>query len=190
MAGRDATGRDGAPRRVRLVRSIVVVACVGLAVSLVRAATATASSGRADRGGGLTLSITKSWTVPISAVIGKSSPMVATIGYTRVVLVGAHNGRVYALSLASETTMPHWPFTTPGAKPVDSTPSVNGSIFYVGVGDAVDPQNGGYLAINAKGTRRWFTQIHRTPTDSLFSGVSASMAVGSLQGVRAVVAGS
>ncbi len=93
--------------------------------------------------------------------------------------------------------MPGWPASTGGA-PVDSTPSVaplaggdgNDTVF-VGTGNASAPHEGGYEAFNPDGSRRWYVAVRNPATDHAAgptSAVTASLAVGDLQGGPDVVA--
>ena len=137
---------------------------------------------------------TQAWTVKLSgATIAQSSPIVATIEGAQAVVVGALNGRVYALNLATGRLMPGWPATVPGAVPVQSAPSVNTSgghtTIYVGTGDAGHPSPGGYLALNGTGTKKWYRTVRATPANAESSGVQASLTVGTLQGTKSLVAG-
>jgi outer membrane protein assembly factor BamB len=131
------------------------------------------------------------WKATTKGVIALSSPIPATVDGVSAIVVGTRGGQVLALDQRTGAALPHWPITTPGALPVDSTPSVNGSVIYVGVGDAGHPANGGYLALNAtNGSRRFYTQVDRKPHTSSKSGVSAGMTVAVLQGKKTVTAGS
>ncbi len=130
------------------------------------------------------------WERTTSAPIALSSPIPDTLQKIPSVIVGSRNGEVYAFGLAHGGSINGWPARTPGGIPVDSTPSVNGTIVYVGVGNAAVAHGGGYLALNSNGRQRWFRQVATTPGGSETSGVQASMAVGTLNGARSVVAGS
>jgi hypothetical protein len=126
------------------------------------------------------------------APIALSSPNVATLGGLPAVVVGDRAGRVYAFSLASGDVVPGWPATTRGV-PVDSTPSVAAlksggeqDTVFVGVGNSSTPHAGGYEAFNSDGTERWYVAVENPATDphaGRTSAVSASMAVGHLQGM-------
>ncbi|MDA8357995.1 MAG: PQQ-binding-like beta-propeller repeat protein [Actinomycetota bacterium] len=141
---------------------------------------------------------TPTWRVTIpdgSSPIALSSPNVAELAGGPAAVVGDEAGKVYAYYLASGAQA--WTYTA-GA-PVNSTPSVApttaGSSLdtvFVGTGDAGNPTSGGYLAIGASGTEKWFTQETNpsTETSTPHNGVQASMAVGDLQGGVDVVAGS
>ena len=144
------------------------------------------------------VSLTTSWAVQLpdaGGPIAESSPNVADLDGTPAVVVGDRAGRVYALHLSNGSTVAGWPYNE-GA-PVDSTPSVaainSGGLdtVYVGSGNAASPTSGGYQAIGPNGGDQWFVQETNPSTDSTpHSGVQASLAVGSLQGTTAVVAGS
>jgi hypothetical protein len=129
--------------------------------------------------------------------VALSSPNVATLGGVPAVVVGDRAGHVYAFSLARGMTVPGWPASTGGA-PVDSTPSVapvggdpGNDIVLVGVGDSSTPHEGGYEAFNPDGTRRWYVAVKNPASDhsaGATSAVTASLAVGDLQGSLDVVA--
>jgi outer membrane protein assembly factor BamB len=131
------------------------------------------------------------WRVTTPGVVALSSPIPDIVGGERAVVVGTRGGQIVALSLRSGRPVPHFPVTVPGSLPVDSTPSVNGSLLYVGVGDAYQPAGGGYLALNADtGAQAFFTQVASTPGSAATSGVTAGMTVSNLQGIKTVTAGS
>jgi outer membrane protein assembly factor BamB len=131
------------------------------------------------------------WKATTKGVIALSSPIPATVDGVSAIVVGTRAGQILALNQRTGAALPHWPVTTPGSLPIDSTPAVNGSVIYVGVGDAGDPANGGYLAVNAtNGSRRFYTQVKRTPGSTVKSGVTAGMTVAYLQGKKTVTAGS
>jgi hypothetical protein len=132
---------------------------------------------------------TETWSVHLPAQVVLSSPMPDDINGTPAIVVGATNGDVYALGLAHGGAIKGWPFEVPGGAPVDATPSINGTIVYVGTGDAAHPTGGGYLAINSDGTERWYRTQAARPGTTAIAGVQASMTVGVLQGTRTVVAG-
>jgi outer membrane protein assembly factor BamB len=126
-----------------------------------------------------------------------SSPVVAALSGGPAVVVGDTAGNVYATNLASGSQL--WDFQTPGAAPVESSPSAaitsaSSSLdsIFVGSGDAQQPTIGGYQAITPSGTSQWLTQESNPSTDTAFphNGVQASLAVGNLQGGTDVTAGS
>ena len=129
--------------------------------------------------------------------VALSSPNVAVLGGVPAVVVGDRAGYVYAFSLAGGRTVPGWPAST-GGVPVDSTPSVaslgadpGNDIVFVGTGDSSTPHEGGYEAFNPNGTRRWYVAVKNPSSDrsaGVTSAVSASLAVGDLQGGLDVVA--
>ncbi len=123
------------------------------------------------------------------APVGESSPMVATLDARGPsVVVGDRAGGLYALHLSDGSTVPGWPAQL-GA-PIDSTPSVtpDGSgtdTVFIGVGNAAQPRVGGYEAVSHTGARIW--SVGAADPNGVY-GVQASLAVGTLQGVNAVVA--
>ena len=105
-------------------------------------------------------------------------------------VVGDRAGNLWAFHLGNGSGVAGWPAHTGGA-PIDSTPSVtpdgNGTdTVFVGAGNAADPSVGGYYAFRAIRDHRCGARTPRTPMGS--HGVQASMAVGDLNGVNAVVA--
>jgi outer membrane protein assembly factor BamB len=137
------------------------------------------------------------WQVNIpdgSSPIALSSPNVANLPGGPAVVVGDESGKVYALNLATGSSV--WTYNA-GA-PIDSTPSVaaltagsNLDTVFVGGGDAGNPQSGGYQAISPTGGDQWFVQETNPSTDPYqHSGIQASIAVGNLQGGTDVTAGS
>ncbi len=150
--------------------------------------------------GAQALSFVKVWsrTLPDAGhPVALSSPNVATLGGVPAVVVGDRAGYVYAFSLARGGALPGWPASTGGA-PVDSTPSVapmggdtGNDIVFVGTGDSSTPHRGGYEAFNPDGTRRWYVAVKNPSSDrsaGATSAVTASLAVGDLQGGLDVVA--
>jgi hypothetical protein len=138
------------------------------------------------------LGISMAWqqTLPdAGAPIAEGSPNVATLDSGgKSVVVGDRAGGVYAFHLSNGSAVGGWPVHL-GA-PIDSTPSVSpdgsGTDFiYVGSGDAINPTAGGYNGITNTGNAFWF----RPAADGNGNhGVQASLAVGSMEGVQAVVA--
>jgi hypothetical protein len=123
------------------------------------------------------------------APIGQSSPSEATLdGGGPAVVVGDRAGNVWAFHLSNGSGVAGWPAHT-GA-PIDSTPSVTPDgggtdDIFVGAGNAASPNVGGYYAFNHAGAQIW----GRNATDPNGNhGVQASMSVGTLDGVTAVVA--
>ncbi|HEY3810537.1 MAG TPA: hypothetical protein VGL49_03810, partial [Acidimicrobiales bacterium] len=129
------------------------------------------------------------------APIAESSPNVATLDAGGpAVVVGDRSGHVYAYHLSNGSVVPGWPVAA--GHPIDSTPSVAvlqgryDSVF-AGVGDAIEPQRGGYEAWGPAGNRLWVNVPSNPPGDrSPSSGVQASLPVGALQTRTDVVAGS
>jgi len=156
-----------------------------------RAGAATTGSGAAILGSHVALN--QSWSVALpdgGGPVAESSPNVANLAGGPAVVVGDRAGNVYALHLADGSTVPGWPYHE-GA-PVDSTPSVDPGTnsVYIGSGNAANPTVGGYQAISAGGGDQWFVPGSNPGTDPYpRSGVQASLALGTLQGVSAVVAG-
>ncbi|HLG67156.1 MAG TPA: hypothetical protein VKV36_04715 [Acidimicrobiales bacterium] len=178
-----------AARRARCAAAALAAAGVstGLATTAGTAAGATAPA----------VTISQAWQVLLNDAGGPvalSSPTVANLDGQPAVVVGDRAGYVWALHLADGSSVPGWPYYE-GA-PVDSTPSVAAinafgldSVF-VGSGNTNAPTVGGYQAISPGGGDQWFVPARNPATDPYpQSGVQAGLAVGSLQGTTAVVAG-
>jgi hypothetical protein len=172
------------------------MAAVSLAATSLAGAGLVAAAPAAGQG----LEFVKVWTRTLPDAgrpVALSSPNVATLEGVPAVVVGDRAGYVYALSLASGRTVPGWPASTGGA-PVDSTPSVaplaggDGSdTVFVGTGNSSTPHEGGYEAFNPDGSRRWYVAVRNPASDrtaGATSAVTASLAVGDLQGGLDVVA--
>jgi hypothetical protein len=186
------TGRGGR-------RLLAAAAAAGLGLG---GLTASASAGPVTASGGgvaaaaTGLTITQTWSQSIadgSTPIAESSPSVATLADGQpAVLVGDRAGRVYAFHLADGSASAGWAGGISLGAAIDATPSVSGSgsgaEIYVSVGNAAAPGSGGYAALNGNGSVRWFHNGPALPTGGT-SAVSASMAVGDLQGGTDVVAG-
>ncbi|MGH9081003.1 MAG: hypothetical protein ACRDYE_13210, partial [Acidimicrobiales bacterium] len=121
--------------------------------------------------------------------IAQSSPSVATLdGGGPSMVVGDRAGNLWAYHLADGSGVAGWPAHI--GVPIDSTPSVTPDgtgtdIVFAGVGNAAQPGSGGYFAFSPNGSTLW----GRNATDPNGNhGVQASMAVGNLNGVNAVVA--
>jgi hypothetical protein len=125
-----------------------------------------------------------------AAVFAQGSPIADVIAGVPAAIVGALNGEVYAVSLATDANIAGWPHADPGAVPIQSTPSVSGKTVYIGTGDAGHPASGGYLAMHAGGGQLWYRTVSATPGSAATSGVQAGLTVGRLQGTTAVVGGS
>jgi putative cell wall-binding protein len=125
-----------------------------------------------------------------------SSPNVATLTGGESVVVGDSSGHVYAYHLGTGSAVSGWPKNV-GA-PVTSTPSVAATTtgsprdtVLVGTGSAASSCVGGYQWIYPDGSQTLVLATNpTTDTACAHSGVQASMAVGTLQGVTATVAGS
>jgi hypothetical protein len=173
VAGAASVGNGPAPAR----SSERAAAPAALAVAARPAAVTTGS-----------VRLVRTWSVTVPGPIALSSPIPVVIGGTPVVVVGSRDGRLYGIGLPHGAVDRVW--VTPYDSPIDSTPSVWGSEIFVGAGNAAKPVNGGYLAVNASGSRRFYRQITRTPTDDIYSGVQAGLTVAHTQGVWSVTAGS
>ncbi|HET9691421.1 MAG TPA: hypothetical protein VFP61_09720, partial [Acidimicrobiales bacterium] len=134
---------------------------------------------------------TQTWAVPIAdagGVIATSSPNVAVLDGVPYAVVGDESGQVFALSLASGSEAVGWP-VRPGI-PIDSTPSVNGSQVFVDAGTnaTASSNTGGVFSYNAAGSQLWRANVPSMPSGGAStSAISASAAVGTLQGQTAVV---
>ncbi len=191
-AGRTpGAGRRRGRGRLRRFGTRAVVAAAVLACAAPVVATADAVPARATVAPRLS-GINLAWQQVLpdaGSPIAESSPNVATLdGGGPAVVVGDRAGSVYAFHLSNGSGVAGWPARV-GA-PVDSTPSVSpdgsGTDFvYVGTGNAAQPRVGGYVGLSNTGAQIWY----RPATDPNANyGVQASLAVGPLEGVQAVVA--
>ncbi len=127
--------------------------------------------------------------------VALGSPSIATLGRGAAVVFGDRSGDVYALNLATGDTLPGWPKDV-GA-PVTSTPSVlkrpgvAHDTVLVGTGNAAEPCAGGYQWLLPTGAQV-LVQAPNPSTDHACraDGVFAGIAIGTLGGVTAAVAGS
>jgi hypothetical protein len=163
-----------------------------LAVTVQTAQAAARDSVKPHVGAGFTA--TKTWSQNVNADVIWSSPNVANLDGQPSIVVGGRSGLVYALHLADGSSAPGWPFNA-GA-PIDSSPSVAPIDFgldtvYVGSGNVVSPNTGGYQAIFPGGGNQWFVRESNPGTDPTpNSGVAASLTVGNYAGGFGVEAGS
>jgi hypothetical protein len=177
---------------------------IAVALAVIVSVSSLLSFGAGDRPAGAaggSLSFQLKWsTGPLADAggsIAESSPTVATLDSGGgSVVVGDRAGRVYAFHLSNGTSVPGWPASL--GVPIDGTPSAaplggarNDSIF-IGTGDALEANEGGYNALNPNGTLRWSQQVTEPVSDTQVAiGVQASLSVGALQGTGPdVVAGS
>lgn len=174
------------------------------AVGLVAAGAAVAFPGTAAQGatapaaGAPTLTLV--WQQHIAdggggSYIALSSPSTATLTGGPSVVVGDMSGHVYAYHLATGGPVAGWPKNV-GAG-VTSTPSAAGApgspqTVLVGTGNATTACVGGYQWLYPTGRQTLALALNPTtdPSCGGHNGVQASMAVGTLQGVTATVAGS
>ncbi len=184
-AGTTATRSDGSKGR-RRAAAAGAAALLSAAATLVVPGQAAAATPRT----GLGLSLAWQKVLPdAGSPIGQSSPSVATLdGGGASVVVGDRAGDVWAYHLSNGSGVGGWP--AHAGAPIDSTPSVtpNGSgtdDVFVGSGNAANPNIGGYAAFNNVGGLMWAANA-TDPNGN--HGVQASLAVGGLNGVNAVVA--
>ncbi|HZU78696.1 MAG TPA: hypothetical protein VE991_02170, partial [Acidimicrobiales bacterium] len=146
------------------------------------------------------LTFSQTWTTgalpDTGAPIAESSPMVATLDAGGpAAVVADRSGNVFAFHLADGSAVPGWP-ANDGDIPIDSTPSVltgpgGTATLYLGLGNAAEPQAGGYLALQANGRPLWFTPVVDPASDNEpAAGVQASLTVAPFGGRPGVVAGS
>jgi hypothetical protein len=142
------------------------------------------------------MTFTRTWMHTLNdagSPIAGSSPIVATLdGRGPSVVIGDRAGLEYAFHLSDGSLVVGWPASTGGVA-IDSTASVLGSgpaaAVFVGVGNSARPSAGGYWAVNADGTTRWFVRPQAAPNPSGFAGVQSSLAIGALQMGTDVVSG-
>ncbi len=138
------------------------------------------------------------WRAPLGdglhGAVTLGSPSLATLEGGPAVVFGDRAGHVYALDLATGAAVPGWPKDV--GVPITSTPSalkVSGSPYdavLVGTGDAAEPCAGGYEWLLPSGAES-LERGANPSTDHACrdDGVSAGIALGTLGGVTAAVAG-
>jgi hypothetical protein len=189
----------GRPRRRRRAAGAALAAVAAGALGLAattggapaRAATHAASLASSTPTGLSASSFVTTWSKTLpdrNGPIGESSPIVGTLNGVSAVVVGDRDGNLWAFNKSTGTPLPGWPYHANG--PIDSPPSIGANYVTVGVGDAGDSNVGGYLAVNANGTKKWETTVALAPGASTLSGVAAGLAYGLMQNKTAVVAGS
>ena len=126
--------------------------------------------------------------------VALGSPSLATLGGAPAAVFGDRSGRVYALNLGTGAPVPGWPKYV-GA-PVTSTPSavmIPGSRddeVLVGAGNASEPCAGGYEWLRPTGAEGLLRAPNpRADRACGADGVLSGIAVGTLDGVTAAVAG-
>ena len=198
------TGSGRRPRRhqirslvghVRPGRSLAALFLIGAATTALATSTGRPLLATQTVDVAHTVALTETWGQTLNdpgGTIALSSPNLANLPGGPSVVVGDRSGHVYGLNLATGNEAPGWPVST-GGVPVDSTPSVaggSGSV-YVGVGNASDASQGGYMAISPEGQTEWLTRVDNPSTDqSPNTAVIGGLAVGDLQGGTDVVSGS
>ncbi len=159
------------------------------AASTLRAARAIPASFDTARATRASFNAVQTWTTRLPGIVAQSSPTAATIAGVPAVVVGTRSGQVEALRLTNGRSLPGWPVKVPGGYPVDSTPSTAAGLVFVGTGDAAVP-HGGYLALRGNGSVAWYRTVSLLPGGGGGNaGVSASLAYGTLNGKKTVVAG-
>ncbi len=184
--------RERAPAAIALG----LAAALLLLPAVTAASTGSAAAAEVPHFAGFAANQTWALTLPDAGnPVALSSPNVADLDGQSSVVVGDRAGHVYAFHLANGSSVAGWPYST-GA-PVDSSPSVapinpNGlDTVYVGTGNVVVPDIGGYQAISPGGGDQWFVPAINPPTDgSSHSAIAAGMTVGNYAGGYGVEAGS
>jgi PQQ-like domain len=173
----------------RTVAGTVAVGLVGLSIAAAPSAGAARAPGSQPAAA---LQITETWSHSFAGQVAGSSPIPVRIDGATAVVVGTTGGKIEAVSLAKGKPVAGWPVSTPGNLPVESTPSVSpsGSTIFVGVGDAAKPSDGGYLALETSGKRRWWEQVSTLTASANKAGVQGGIAVGDLAGTESAVSGS
>jgi len=170
-----------------LTLGAATVTLCGGGATLGAVGTATAAHAAATPG------VSMTWSANVGSAghpVALSSPVVANLPGGPAAVVGDRSGHVNARYLSNGAQVAGWPVST-GGVPVDSPPSVSGGTVLFGVGNASTPHSGGYEAVNGSGAVQWF-HTERDPSYNNYTpnGTAAGMAVGSLQGQMATVAGS
>ncbi len=183
------------------------IARAGYAVALAGALAGGAALGLAPEvppapaGAAPPISLTLVWEQHIAdggggSYIALSSPNEAALAGGPSVVVGDSSGHVYAYHLATGSPVPGWPkdagagvTSTPSA--VATTPGSTVDTVLVGTGNAASSCAGGYQWLYPGGAQTLVLATNpATDTLCAHSGVQASMAVGTLAGQTAAVAGS
>jgi hypothetical protein len=178
------TDRTGPRRNHRAaIGTFAVLAVAGISLTATTSAAASSLT---------TPTVTRTWEdiVDTQAPIALSSPVVADLQGTRAAVVGDERGYLYALSLSNGAEVRGWPVRIGGGAPIQSPPSVSGTTVFVGAGSAAEPFAGGYYAVSPTGSVLWKTTVRYQPRVAATRGVVAGLTVGTLQGIKAVVAGS
>jgi hypothetical protein len=154
--------------RVARATTIAVVFVVAMAMLAVTSSAAPRGAIQRPRQGSDLGSLM--WSASIGSAVDFSSPTYGTINGTRVVADGSLDGRVYLFNAVTGAAMPGWSggrpaIMFPGDAPsaIDSSPTIayldgpyKPPSIIVGVGSqSVKNQNGGLIAWNANGTRRF-----------------------------------
>lgn len=185
------------------VRSIVRVA---VAVSLAGALAGVVALGAHDtlpaaQASTAAPALTLVWKQPISdgggsSSINSSSPNQAELTGGPSVVVGDSSGHVYAYHLATGSSVPGWPkdvgaAVTSTPSMVETTPGSTVDTVLVGTGNFASGCVGGYQWLYPDGAQELVKATNPVyDTKCAANGVQASMAVGTLQGQIATVAGS
>jgi hypothetical protein len=123
-----------------------------------------------------------------------SSPVMAELPNGPGAVAGDRSGHVYAVYLTPGSKggpITAWTVTTRGPngpEGVDSSPSTENGVVYFGVGWVGTRGVGGYEAVNANGSRKWFQLAVNPLSDPTpDAGVGAGLTIGILQSQAAVV---
>jgi hypothetical protein len=174
-------------------------ACAALAAAAAATGAALTGAGTAEAHAALSpnLSFQTIWTASFPSdthVFALSSPVLAQLANGPAVVAGDRSGHVYAIYLQPGSRggpITAWTVTTRGPDGpvgVDSSPSSLNGVVYFGIGWAGIRGVGGYEAVNANGSRKWFEYAVNPPTDPTpDAGVAAGLSLGSLQSQTAVV---
>jgi putative cell wall-binding protein/outer membrane protein assembly factor BamB len=181
-----------------IVRGGLAAALTGALAGAAVGVQAAVQSDPAGAAGAPSLSLV--WEQPIAdgggnSYITLSSPSEAQLTGGASVVVGDSHGDVYAYNLGTGSAVAGWPkyvgagvTSTPSAVP---TPGSTVETVLVGTGNAASSCVGGYQWLYPDGAQEIVLATNpATDTACAHNGVQASMAVGTLQGQTAAVAGS
>ena len=133
----------------------------------------------ASRAPRVSLSFAQKWTYTVpdaGGPIAASSPNLIDVNGVPNVIVGDRSGNLVHVDLATGAggVLAHV------SAPIDSTPSTfpGSSTVLFGAGNAAEPYNGGYFAVNSgSGAPEWHQNATDLPGFNTFNGVAAGMAV-------------
>jgi hypothetical protein len=188
-------GAETSSRRVSSVFPRLGLAAVLVGITAASLAVTTGAAAQAAPHAAVAPTFVKTWTDTFNdgdRPIVLSSPVVADLAKGPAAVVGDEGGHLYAVYLAAGPGGKPVPaYTVSTGNGVNSPPSSLDGRVYFGIGWAASSKVGGYEALNSNGTFRWSRYAPNPSTDpTKDNGVQSGLAIGTLQGQTAVVAGS